>query len=49
VAKHPEWESKLRNEPRVGYDAASDSRYVIFKIDDNGMRFLVGETPIKGI
>ncbi len=32
VAKHPEWESKLRTGPRMGFDAASDSHYFIFKI-----------------
>jgi hypothetical protein len=49
VAKHPSWEWSLRTEPRVGYDAASDSHYFIFKIDNNGTTFLVSENPIKGV
>ena len=36
------FDCKLRNEPRVAYDATIDSAYFIFKINNNGTTFLVG-------
>jgi hypothetical protein len=39
----------LRNPPYVAYDAASDSAYFIFKEDNNGTTYLVGDFLPLGI
>ena len=44
VSRHPVWEWDLRCEPRVAYNPALDDTYFIFKIDNNGSTFLVGDS-----
>jgi hypothetical protein len=43
VTSHPLWEWQLRHPPCVGYDPVSDSPYFIFKIDNNGLTFVVSQ------
>lgn len=44
VSRHPLWDGRIRCLPRVAYNAIDDCGYFIFKIDNNGTTFLVGET-----
>lgn len=50
VAKCKDWDGVQRGySGRVAYDAASDSHYFIFKLDNNGTTFLVGESIPYGV
>lgn len=39
--KHKDWDYKLRTPPRIGYDYEKDCEYFIFKLDNNGLTFVV--------
>jgi len=39
----------LRQEPRVGYDAAQDQPFFIFKASNNGTTYLVSPFGIRGV
>ena len=41
--QHPGFDGRLRHEPRVAYDAESDSHYFVFKQDANGTTFVVSK------
>lgn len=44
VKKHPDWEKDgLRHTPFVSFNPVSDSTFFIFKLDNNGTTFIVGE------
>jgi hypothetical protein len=44
VSKHPCADSELRCEPRVAYNPVTEEHYFIFKYNNNGTTFLVGDS-----
>lgn len=47
LSKHKYWENNLRNAPRIGYDIVTDSDYFVFKINNNGITFIIAEREMK--